>query len=330
MSLTIEGQLFSGAQTSSQKAILKIVDGQASFVTEGGHELGYQYGDLNLHARLGSIPRVLETRDGLRFETTDFAKAEELEKVLNQNSRVHTLERKWGLALLFATALVVAMVSLFTIVIPKMAMVLAPRVPKTVADEISRPLEKLLQMQSRDGQQLSETETDLFVTATERFRDIFRTNQTVELLESPEPNAFVLPNGHIFVTTNLVKISETPEELLAVLFHEQGHHVYHHAMQGLIENSALSVLIITITGGTEWTNVPILLLGNSYSKLHEMQADSFAMKKLIELKIGLVPLRKSFEKLKKATEGKYGRLPSFLSTHPGFDERLKLIDKESR
>lgn len=327
MSLIVEGRLYSGEDTSSSKATLSVVEGKARFVTQNGRELVYDLKSLDLHERLGSIPRVLETNDGLRFETSDFAKADELEKLLSRSSRIHLLENKWSLAVLTAVALVLFVVYLFFEAIPKLAFVLAPKVPASVAEQISKPIEKLLQYQSRDGQQLSEPETALFIEVTERYRSIFKTNQTVELLESPEPNAFILPNGHIFVTTNLVKISETPEQLLSVLFHEQGHYVHHHAMQSLLQNSALSLLIITISGGTEWTNVPILLLGNTYSQQHELQADAFAIQTVDAQKIERKQMKAIFEKLKKATSDKYGNLPSFLSTHPGFDERLKLIDK---
>lgn len=44
-------------------------------------------------------------------------------------------------------------------------------------------------------------------------------------------NAAAIPNNTIIVTDELVKLSGTDEEVLAVLAHEQGHLVQKHSMQ---------------------------------------------------------------------------------------------------
>src|SRR5690606_11199683 len=49
-------------------------------------------------------------------------------------------------------------------------------------------------------------------------------------------NAAAIPNNTIIVTDELVKISGTDEEVLAVLAHEQGHLVQKHSMQKEISN----------------------------------------------------------------------------------------------
>lgn len=42
----------------------------------------------------------------------------------------------------------------------------------------------------------------------------------VFVLDNPEPNAFVLPGGQIFVYSGLAKIAKTDDELATVLAHE--------------------------------------------------------------------------------------------------------------
>src|SRR5947207_1517011 len=41
-------------------------------------------------------------------------------------------------------------------------------------------------------------------------------------------NAFTLPDGHVYLTTNLLAFVENEGELAAVLAHEEGHNCAHH------------------------------------------------------------------------------------------------------
>jgi WD40 repeat protein len=52
------------------------------------------------------------------------------------------------------------------------------------------------------------------------------------LLESPVPNAFVLPGGKVYVSTRLVALAESEDELAGVIGHEMGHVL---ARQGSID-----------------------------------------------------------------------------------------------
>ncbi|MBL7688086.1 MAG: M48 family metalloprotease [Bdellovibrionaceae bacterium] len=82
--------------------------------------------------------------------------------------------------------------------------------------------------------------------------------------------------------------------------------------------------MILITGGTEWTNVPLLILSNKYSRQHETQADDYAVLKLKEN-------GKDHHALADILERMAGSLPpevdgiDILSTHPSFKERVSRI-----
>ncbi|PKL76355.1 MAG: hypothetical protein CVV27_10660, partial [Candidatus Melainabacteria bacterium HGW-Melainabacteria-1] len=58
-------------------------------------------------------------------------------------------------------------------------------------------------------------------------------NYTFEIVDSPEINAFALPGGHIFVTTELLKYLKNEAELAAVLSHEIGHVDEKHTQEAL-------------------------------------------------------------------------------------------------
>ncbi|KAJ3331308.1 hypothetical protein HDU93_009837, partial [Gonapodya sp. JEL0774] len=53
----------------------------------------------------------------------------------------------------------------------------------------------------------------------------------VHVVENPEPNAFVLPGGKIFVNAGLFSVVKTVDELAVVLGHEIGHQVARHSSE---------------------------------------------------------------------------------------------------
>jgi len=57
------------------------------------------------------------------------------------------------------------------------------------------------------------------------------------------PNAFVLPGGHVGVTTGLLKIVENDDQLAAVIGHEAGHVVARHAAERQSQTLTSSLLI---------------------------------------------------------------------------------------
>jgi predicted Zn-dependent protease len=74
------------------------------------------------------------------------------------------------------------------------------------------------------------------------------------VFDDASPNAFVLPGGHVGVTTGLLKIVDNDDQLAAVIGHETGHVVARHAAerqsQTLTSSVLLGVLGATVGGGT--------------------------------------------------------------------------------
>src|SRR5262245_48779820 len=46
---------------------------------------------------------------------------------------------------------------------------------------------------------------------------------TFEVVDQPEPNAFALPGGHVYVTRGLLALLNSEDELAGVMGHEIGH-----------------------------------------------------------------------------------------------------------
>jgi predicted Zn-dependent protease len=57
------------------------------------------------------------------------------------------------------------------------------------------------------------------------------------------PNAFVLPGGHVGVTTGLLKIVDNDDQLAAVIGHEAGHVVARHAAERQSQNVTSSLVL---------------------------------------------------------------------------------------
>ncbi|WP_165185277.1 M48 family metallopeptidase [Caulobacter soli] len=63
------------------------------------------------------------------------------------------------------------------------------------------------------------------------------------VFEDASPNAFVLPGGHVGVTTGLLKIVDNDDQLAAVIGHEAGHVVAHHAAERQSQNLTSSLVL---------------------------------------------------------------------------------------
>ena len=79
----------------------------------------------------------------------------------------------------------------------------------------------------------------------------------VRIIESGDPNAFTLPGGHIYVTSAMVRLTESEAELAFVLAHEIGHASARHATRSASrdELAHLTSLPLSVWGG--WTGLGV-------------------------------------------------------------------------
>ncbi len=61
------------------------------------------------------------------------------------------------------------------------------------------------------------------------------------------PNAIAFPGGIIVKTDEMVESAAEMEEVLARLAHEIGHVEHRHTMRNVLQNSAIGVVVATIT-----------------------------------------------------------------------------------
>ncbi len=154
----------------------------------------------------------------------------------------------------------------------------------------------------------------------------------------PEPNAFALPGGHIYVSRGLLAITNSEAELAGVIGHEIGHVAARHHAQRQTRSQAvgaatvLGTLAAAVLGGgqaaqavNELGQVAGSGLIASYGRDQERQSDDVGQR--IAAKAGYDPAGISvfLDTLGRASELETGqkRQPSFFDSHPSTPERVR-------
>lgn len=175
-----------------------------------------------------------------------------------------------------------------------------------------------------------EKDATLTLTLNEMVRHIAETNGMeaddiqVHVVRSYEPNAVTLPGNHIVVFTGLLRLTETPGELAAVLAHEMAHIQLNHISEKLMKEVSITVLVTAAGGGSEAGQVAASLLSNAFSRDAEQEADMHAITLLERACIdpqSLVDMLQHFADMEAGTPESM----KWLSTHPLSAERVAYV-----
>ncbi len=156
------------------------------------------------------------------------------------------------------------------------------------------------------------------------------------VIDKPDtPNAFCLPNGHIFVYTGLFKYISNDAQLATVLAHEVGHAIAHHSAErmsvAMMTNLAAIVAATAINRNVHnreeqalydaalgiGANVGVML---PYSRMQESEADHIGLILMAEACYDPREALKFWEKFAKANGGK--EPPVYFSDHPSTPQRI--------
>lgn len=163
---------------------------------------------------------------------------------------------------------------------------------------------------------------------------------TYTVVRSETPNAFVLPNNHVFVLTGLFRHVRSEDELAAVLGHEMAHNVARHAgerMSGnlIVRILARAMLLLDPSGWLYMLFMPAATLLHElpHSREHEIEADYIGIHLAAEACYDPRAAKRVFEGMKLehecggggGVEGK-SQPAEFVSTHPSYDTRISNFD----
>ena len=146
-------------------------------------------------------------------------------------------------------------------------------------------------------------------------------------IDEKEVNAFVLPNGTIFITSGLLEKINDKEILTFILAHELGHYAHRDHLKAFGRELIIGSLVSFVTLGHKdmATTVNGMTSANKIHHSHKQEenADLYANRILYKLYGNNNAAVKFFEFLKKEQD-----LPEFIyyfSTHPSNDRRLYII-----
>ncbi len=155
------------------------------------------------------------------------------------------------------------------------------------------------------------------------------------VVDDPEPNAFALPGGYIFVTRGLVDLMGSEAQLAAVLGHEIGHVTARHSVSQ-ISRTQLAKLGLGIGiavnpdlrqfGNLANTGLGLLFL--KYGRDDERQADELGFRYMHDQGYDVREMADVFEALQASSKlAGQSSTPSWLATHPSEPDRIAAVQQ---
>tara|TARA_Y100001970_G_scaffold262971_1_gene347885 strand:+ start:4774 stop:5637 length:864 start_codon:yes stop_codon:yes gene_type:complete len=152
----------------------------------------------------------------------------------------------------------------------------------------------------------------------------------VAVVEAGSPNAFALPGGLIIVTTDLIRIAASENELAFVLGHELGHFHNRDHLKALGRGILFDLALASIGMGPGSISGLFgnagLLTSRSFNRRQERTADRFGLELMYE-QYGTVAGSLDFFRHDLGATGMSETIADFAGTHPGSATRIEeLID----
>ncbi len=153
---------------------------------------------------------------------------------------------------------------------------------------------------------------------------------SVFVVKASFENAFAMVWGGIVISEKMLLALRTPEELAALLYHEEGHLKYHHPLKMFLRRNIGIFLLMLVTGANDVSQMVVRtgeeMMVLQYNRDFEILADEYALKRLMEK--GFSP--EAMEKLllflsERNQEGFW-----LFSTHPSFEKRIALLREKRK
>lgn len=187
---------------------------------------------------------------------------------------------------------------------------------KMLGEEIKYRLEKILKPITPDEESIV-----IYLNSLIEFlsRETQRSFEYKVFLVDGPPNAFAMPGGVLCVTKDLMNILENEAELAAILSHEIGHvergHLFD-AVRGEMLRRKIKMSVVFSYA----SDVIGMIIGLSFSKTQEDEADEYGFRMLIKKGYDPIAMSTVFEKLIQSHPHKLRKLidplDDFFSTHP--------------
>ena len=283
---------------------------------------------------LGSTLRILRLNGGASCEVANNA---ELHALLTSRglepSRVSTWEDSWRVALVALVLVVISIVTGYLYGLPALARSAADRLPYSALNSLSAQIQGVLERTVFSASELPAARKQSLL---DRFDALILPGDAKRRLQlnlrgagNLGANAMALPNGVVFLTDELVQLTNDDRVLIAVIAHEAGHVDKRHGLRQVIQSTVVGVLITWFLGDVSALGAaaPAALLDAKYSRDLEREADAYAVNVLRMNNLPASLLADALELIEKShgTAKKFEVVTSYLSSHPATEERLNWI-----
>lgn len=157
-------------------------------------------------------------------------------------------------------------------------------------------------------------------------------NYKVYVLDSPVVNAFTIPGGAIFITTECLKYMKNEAELAAVLAHEVGHNENKHPVESIKRSMAAQGLAQGALSSNDGAAIQLIagvtldLILKGFSRSQEKESDQTSAIILSKMNYDTDALSGFLATLLSLSSDPNGLIKLF-STHPGSQERIESLEK---
>ena len=160
------------------------------------------------------------------------------------------------------------------------------------------------------------------------------------LINSPEPNAFAIPGGSIFLTTGLLVLAESEHEVAGVLSHEISHVMARHVAQMIERSKRLNLATLAAVlagalvgrGGTGSEAIAATAMATAealalkYTREMETDADQNSLCYITKAGYDPKGMISFLNKIYKISLTSGEKIPIYLSTHPAIENRISLLE----
>lgn len=155
------------------------------------------------------------------------------------------------------------------------------------------------------------------------------------VLQSDILNAFALPGGPIFITTQMIQTLDGDETAIAgVLAHEITHVLARHGAQRIAQSELTNGLLGAVSvasgnaGAAQTAQMIAQLVNLQYGRDDELQSDTIGVCLMLDAGYNPEGMIRVQEALARASAG--ARQPEFFSTHPNPENRIQKIEEAIR
>ncbi|MEE6495030.1 hypothetical protein FKM82_001933 [Ascaphus truei] len=191
--------------------------------------------------------------------------------------------------------------------------------------------------------QLVQKIVDHLIACNSDLTEVSEIKWLVHVVQKSEINAFVLPNGQVFVFTGMLNAVADTHQLSFILGHELAHAVLEHMAEKASVSHVLDFLFL-ISLAMIWAICPLdslaivgqwiqsklkkYMFDRPYSRTLEAEADrvglQLAAKACVDVRASSVFWQQM--EVSETMEG-YPRIPEWLSTHPSHENRAEHLDR---